>query len=66
MKLGGDPGIDSLIAKKPKGMHQTTYDGICMRIHKLESASWDRAASRLGRLEARLGRGRRLKNPELG
>ena len=64
MKLGGDPGFDSLIAKKPKGMHKTSYDGVCARIHALESASWDRAASWLGRIEARIRRGRRLSHPE--
>lgn len=64
MKLGGDPGFDSLIAAKPKGMHWVTYERMCARIHQMESASWDRAAAWLGRIEARIGRGRRLKQPE--
>ncbi len=61
MKLGGEPGFDSLIAKKPKGMHQKTYDAMCDRIHALESASWDRAAGWLGRLERKIVKGRRIR-----
>lgn len=61
-KLGGDPGFDSLIANKPKGMHQKTYDGICTRIHELESASWDRCAAWLGHMESRIGRGRKIRD----
>lgn len=60
MKLGGDPGFDSLIAPRPKGMHRATYERLCDRIHTLESASWDRAAAWLGRMEARLGQRRRV------
>ncbi len=60
MKLGGEPGFDSLIASKPKGMHRATYDRIRNRIYAMESASWDRAALWLGRLESRIGRGRKV------
>lgn len=59
LKLGGDPGFDSPIAPRPKGMHRKTYDRLCNRIHACESASWDRAAAWLGRLEARIGKGRK-------
>ena len=59
MKLGGEPGFDQVIPDKPKGMHWRTYNGTCARIHAMERASWDRAAVWLGRLEARIGKGRR-------
>lgn len=60
-KLGGDPGFDSPIAPRPKGMHRQTYERMCERIFTLERASWDRCAAWLGRMEARIGRGRGLK-----
>ncbi len=61
MSLGGDPGFDSVIAPKPKGMHRKTYKRLCERIWTLERASWDRCAAWLGRIESRIGRGRKLK-----
>lgn len=61
MKLGGDPGFDSIIAPRPKGMHRRTYERMCERIFTLERASWDRCASWLGRIESRIGRGRKLR-----
>ena len=61
VKLGGDAGFDNVIAPKPKGMHLKTYNTICDRIHALESASWDRAAVWLGRLERKIVKGRRIK-----
>ena len=60
LRLGGDPGFDSMIARKPKGMHWATYNRTCERIWALERGSWDRAALWLGRLEARIGRGRKV------
>jgi hypothetical protein len=63
-QLGGEAGFDSLIAPRPKGMHRTTYERTCERIHRLERASWDRCATWLGRIEARIGDRRRLKRPE--
>lgn len=58
-QLGGEPGFDSPIAARPKGMHRRTYDALCERIWSLERASWDRMALWLGRLERRISKGRR-------
>ncbi len=64
VKLGGDPGFDSLIARRPKGMHRKTYDRMVDHIHAMESASRDRAALWLGRIEARSPGDRRELRPD--
>jgi hypothetical protein len=38
VKLGGSPGGD--FPDKPKGMHWSTYDRLCMEFEEAESRFW--------------------------
>lgn len=57
-KLGGDPGMASLIPNKPKGMHWRTYNAAVRRIWDLELQADMGLEEIILRIDARWSRGR--------
>jgi hypothetical protein len=49
-RLGGEPGMAATFPKKPKGMHQRTYDRLQEKAYKAEMIANERLAFILARL----------------